>query len=118
MSFESLLETALSGSTITSTMDNNLQTISKKSKSPRIFVVIITALIFVTVLALFELIRSIINHYCRQRTFTNPRSQHSRKEVINTLIESRETINANMMYTLVCGLSLFLYIFIFYKQIF
>ena len=118
MSFESLLDTALSESTLISTLGGDLSDIPKESKSPRPLIIIMTAIIFITILALFELISSIVNNYYTHRAFADPRSQHSRKEVINTLIESRETINANMMYVLICAISLFLFIFIFYKQIF
>jgi hypothetical protein len=65
-----------------------------KSIEYTIFIIIISAFIFITVIAIFDVIRNIINNYYAHRALTDPNSNNTQED-----IERAEIANQNGLWS-------------------
>ena len=67
-----------------------------------IFVIIMSAVIFITIISIADVIRNYINNYYARRALRNPLSRNTQKEINNTLIANQEGLNASITFMVFC----------------
>lgn len=70
-----------------------------------IIIIIISAIIFVTVVALYDVINSIITSYFSNKAYNNPKSNISRQDIIQNNINNNEYKRSSSVFALLCLIS-------------
>ena len=82
-----------------------------------IFIVILSGIILVTIISIYDVIRTYIDNYHAQRTVNNPQFRGDQEDINNTLIANRESLNSSIVFSLMCLFSLILFFYIFQDRI-
>jgi len=77
-----------------------------------IIIIIISAIIFVTVISIYDIFRSLITNFFAKEALTNPKSQNTQIEIERTLISNQDALYANIWFALFCLLSAIILIWI------
>lgn len=72
------------------------------SKKNTIVVIIVSALIFITVISLFDVIRNIIHNKYAKLALTNPKTKLKKTDITNTLIANHEGLIASISFSAFC----------------
>ncbi len=70
--------------------------------SKLVLTVIISAIIFVTVVAIYDVIRNVINNYYAMKALTNPEAENSEHEINSTLIANNDGFISSMVFAGIC----------------
>lgn len=73
-----------------------------KQHHATIIIIIISAIIFVTAVAIYDTIKSMINSHFTKLALINPDSHNTKKDIQRTLIANRESLTANCVFCIVC----------------
>lgn len=93
----------------TSTTTNNVKyTIS---------VVIISALVFITLVAIYDVIRNIINNYYAEKSLKDPNSHNTQEEIDRTTIANNNQLTASIIFALFCIITAVIIIIILVKNL-
>jgi ABC-type Fe3+ transport system permease subunit len=76
----------------------------EKAESIRytVLIVIISAILFVTVVALYDVLRNIAVNYFADRALTDPRSGNTQQDIERTNIANENTLLASIVFALIC----------------
>ena len=66
-----------------------------------VLVVAVSAIIFLTIIAIYELVKGYINNYYAERSLRNPNSNNSEKDIRSTLIANEENLKSIATFALV-----------------
>ena len=67
-----------------------------------ILIIIISAIIFVTVVAAYDVIKTIIANYYAREALINPKSHNSKNDINRTIIANQNALIAAIVFSLVC----------------
>lgn len=71
-----------------------------------ILIVIISAIIFVTIISIYDVLRLVLNNYFAKKALDDPNSNNDPKDVERTLIANRNQLYSNLTFSGLCiGLS-------------
>lgn len=82
-----------------------------------ILIVIISAIIFITVIALYDVIRNAISDFYATNSLTDPNAHYTPGEIIQTRIANRNALIASIVFAAFCVLSALVLIVIIMKFI-
>ena len=96
---------------------------TKKSSSiiSTIIVIFISAILFVTIIAAYDILRNYIRNYYTKKTLLNKQFKTDPKDIRNTLITNEESLTSTIVFFIACFiiaiifLPIFIYLFILYK---
>lgn len=72
------------------------------SKKNTIVVIIVSALIFITVISLFDIARNLIHNKYAKRALTDPRTKLTKTDITNTLIANHDGLLASIAFSTFC----------------
>jgi len=70
-----------------------------------IIIVIISAVLFITVVAIFQIVSNIIDNYYSKNALLNPLSNNTSEDVNRTLIANQNSLISTVMFALFCILA-------------
>lgn len=70
--------------------------------SSNIILVIITAILFVMIISIYDVIRNIINNYYADRALRDPVAANDPQDIESTLIGNREGLTASIVFAVFC----------------
>lgn len=77
-----------------------------------ILIVIISAIIFVTVIAIYDIIRALINNHYAELALTDPNSHNTPEDIQRTEIANTNSLLASIVFASVCVISAVILIFV------
>lgn len=84
--------------------------------SRTVIVIIVSAVIFVTIVSFYDVIRNLIaNHYAKL-ALTDPQAQNTEQQISSTLIANQQGLTSTVMFCLFCIVMASLIIFIIYQR--
>ncbi len=78
-----------------------------------ILIIIISALIFVTIIAIYDVIRNAINNYYAAISLDDPNSHNNPQDIERTKIANQNALWSSMVFAAICIVSAFILIVIF-----
>jgi len=73
-----------------------------RESSGAILLVVISAIIFITTVAVFDIIKGSINNYYSKISLTDPNSNNTNKDIQRTLIANRGSLASNFIFAMIC----------------
>ena len=67
-----------------------------------ILVIVISAVIFVTIVSIYEVIRTIIKNYYAKIALTDPMSNNKQKDIDRTIISNYDALKSSFFFALFC----------------
>ncbi len=80
-----------------------------------ILIVIISAIIFVTMISIYDIFRNIITNYYAREALENPNSHNSEEDIERALIANKENLNASIVFSIFCIVMAIILIVIIYN---
>ena len=85
---------------------------STDNTSYTILIVIISAILFVTVVAIYDVLRNVINIYYANLALTDPNSHNTPEDIERTTIANQNSLWSSMLFAAICIISAIVIIFI------
>jgi hypothetical protein len=70
-----------------------------------IIIIFISAIIFVTVISMYDVARNIINYYYAKKVLTDKTIHNDPKNILNTLTVNKNKLNSSVIFSLFCILT-------------
>jgi len=80
-----------------------------------ILIIIMSAIIFITLVALYDVFRNYINNQYSKKALINPQSHNTNEEIEKALISNQENLNASITFAVFCIIVAVILIMIIYN---
>lgn len=90
---------------------------SKNRGLSTLIIVILSAMIFVTIIAIFDVFKNAINNYYAARALKNPKAGNSQQDINSTLIANTEGLTASVIFAILCIVLTLIAIYFLYSYI-
>lgn len=67
-----------------------------------LIIIIISAIIFVTVISIYDVFRSVITNYFARQALNDPHSYNKKEEIESTIVANQDALKANFWFSLFC----------------
>lgn len=82
-----------------------------------IIIIIVSAIIFVTIVSIYDIFRNLINNYYAQITLEEPNSGNSETEIKSTLIANKYSLISSLFFAIFCIITSIILIYLLIKFI-
>lgn len=84
--------------------------------SRTVIIIIVSAVIFVTVVSFYDVIRNIISNHYAKIALTDPKAQNTSQQISSTLVANQQGLTSSIMFCLFCIAVASIVIFIIYQR--
>lgn len=97
--------------------DEHVHPIEEKKSGVRytIIIIIISAIIFVTIISIYDVFRSLIKNYYAKMALNNPQSDNNIEDINRTIIANRDELIAYTTFSILCIITSIIIIYIIVK---
>jgi hypothetical protein len=67
-----------------------------------LIIIVISAIIFVTAVSIYDVFRSLITNYFAEMSLKDPNAQNKKEEIERTIIANKDSLKANFWFSLFC----------------
>jgi hypothetical protein len=67
-----------------------------------LIIIIISAIIFVTVISIYDVIKLLITNYFARQALVDPKSQNKREDIERTIISNQDSLKSSIWFSLFC----------------
>lgn len=67
-----------------------------------LIVIVISAIIFVTIVSIYDTIRTVIKNYYAKIALTDPMSNNTKEDIDRTIVSNHDALKANFFFSLFC----------------
>lgn len=102
-----------------SLFDREIHSPEEKQSNIRytLIIIVISAIIFVTVISIYDVFRSIITNYFARQALTDPSSHNKKEEIESTIVANQDALRSNIVFSIFCIITGVILIYILLKFI-
>lgn len=67
-----------------------------------IVIIIISAILFVTIIAIYDVLRNVINNHYAKIALTDPKAENTQQDINSTLVANTQGLIASIVFAIIC----------------
>lgn len=99
---------------VENTKNDYYRRISNDKNKNTIFIIFVSAIIFVFVVSIYDIIRNAINNYYAQMALKNPKTKNTQQDIDNTIIVNNYSFNSSIVFGGVTLISVLIILIIYF----